>query len=1229
MIAIKNLIEKFKITFGLQNTQQLLESGDETLPYDSLSPVDNVDLKNDYGKALDWALHNRKTKEIRNIAITGPYGSGKSSILKTYIKQKEYNKNSGLRFLSISLATFKEDIENQAQNEKTDNKITEDSLLRLIEISILQQIFYHEKDSKIPDSRFRKIKNFSKDKLWKTTIILLVVAIAFTNLYLPKFIPELLKLDLIEVLKLPFHYISILICLAFLIYLITKSVRLFSSITISKINFQNTEIGIGQDVNKSVMNHHLDEILYFFEATDYNVVIIEDLDRFKRTEIFTKLREINLLINNSKKIEQEVVFIYAIRDDIFIDETERAKFFDFIIPVIPIVNSSNSGQMLLNKIKANKLQISESLIESISLFIDDMRLLHNISNEYYLYQAKLSKKLNQDKLLAIVVYKNLYPTDFFNLSNYKGELYKVLNHKKVYIKQVIDEINEEIQTLKTQIEELEEVKIKDIEELRKLYIFEYIASTNNNNPFIRFINGNNEIQTSQMVKDDNFELLISNNIYYKYNQNYGYTTTFSLKFKEIEEKVDKNYSYDEREKLITNWNNQKGENYKRKIQDLERQKTNLRGIRLKELLSQNKFDIPISDLKQKNFVSILLRNGYIEEDYLDYVSIFYEGSITRTDNEFLINVNSQINSDFDLKLNKIENLIKKIDESEYSQPYILNFSLLDYALKNNIQKISNGIISQLSNETEYSIKFIDNYISQTEVIAPFVKKIVSQWPRIWQYIEEKSNFTIEQKDNYFSLIIEYSDLNDIVKLSKYTPFLNYIIQKESFLSIIPNIERLKDLIKAINIKFKKIDFQISPIELIDFIYKGNYYELNIEMVSSILKWKEDFNQIDFDTKNYSIIQNSSCVELIKYIGGNLPTYLENIYLELQNYQEEEEKHFINLLNNKNLAIENKLTIIQTVQTKISDILLIEEFDVQELLFENDKVAASWNNIFKHYEAFEPDEEDENISDATLKYLNNIANMRELSQQKIKVDKSGETQYSDFINVLLSCDSIEDENYDLMLKSISIYWESLDFTYLSTQKLLSLINSKILELSVECFNELKKLNKNIHISYLEVNKDEFIKQIEEFEIDKDDVYNILYSNKFTEDDKATIVENIDAGLIISKPQSIKKIGELILYIPTIEIDKELIKATLNQSSISDRLRIKIFIHKSSILQFEEFDEFFNSLDFPYEDICILGKRPLLENTETNYQLAEVLHKRGYISNFGTDNKGIRINTFKKR
>ena len=97
----------------------------------------------------------------------------------------------------------------------------------------------------------------------------------------------------------------------------------------------------------SVFNKNLDEIMYFFEVTKYRIVFFEDLDRLNDISIFVHLRELNNLLNNDDSIkEKPIVFIYAVKDDIFTKE-DRTKFFDFIIPVIPVINSTNSGEYYL------------------------------------------------------------------------------------------------------------------------------------------------------------------------------------------------------------------------------------------------------------------------------------------------------------------------------------------------------------------------------------------------------------------------------------------------------------------------------------------------------------------------------------------------------------------------------------------------------------------------------------------------------------------------------------------------------------------------------------------------------------------------------------------------------------------------------------------------------------------------------------------------------------------
>ena len=134
------------------------------------------------------------------------------------------------------------------------------------------------------------------------------------------------------------------------------------------------------------------------------VFVFEDIDRFKSSEIFVRLREINQLVNQRlsndiskngcwtfrNKHPQVIRFFYMMRDDLFTCK-DRTKFFDFIIPVVPIIVATNSYEQLAKMLNASNLkeQFDDYFLRDISLYIDDMRVLKNIVNEYQIYSEQL------------------------------------------------------------------------------------------------------------------------------------------------------------------------------------------------------------------------------------------------------------------------------------------------------------------------------------------------------------------------------------------------------------------------------------------------------------------------------------------------------------------------------------------------------------------------------------------------------------------------------------------------------------------------------------------------------------------------------------------------------------------------------------------------------------------------------------------------------------------------
>ena len=136
------------------------------------------------------------------------------------------------------------------------------------------------------------------------------------------------------------------------------------------------------------------------------------------------------------------MFFYVISDEVFseknvdpannsknISATEKTKFFDVIIPTIPIVNNTNSFDYLKSRL-LDDLAITdkndfETFLYQVSIFIDDLRVLKNIVNEFKIYKEihKNNIKIDYKQLLALIIYKTLDSSDFNDLVKSKGDLY--------------------------------------------------------------------------------------------------------------------------------------------------------------------------------------------------------------------------------------------------------------------------------------------------------------------------------------------------------------------------------------------------------------------------------------------------------------------------------------------------------------------------------------------------------------------------------------------------------------------------------------------------------------------------------------------------------------------------------------------------------------------------------------------------------------------------------------
>lgn len=1207
----------------LTRLQNSLKTPEESA-YVSLSPVDNAENIAEYATALTWALDYRKEKNITNIALTGPYGSGKSSVLRTY--QKTYARGD-IKFLNISLATFKEadDLTDDSINQAPENELlTRQETQRLIELSILQQIFYHEKASATPDSRFKRINNHSRWYIFLLTLFWTVFAGSVltwkygdqSNNLIPgvALSPSTISL---------FHWLSLVVLSIGVIVGVYKIIRVISRIRLSKLTIQDAEIEIDQSVNKSILNHHMDELLYFFEVTSYNVVVIEDLDRFNQPEIFTKLREINLLLNSSKKIQRPIVFIYAVRDDMFTDK-ERAKFFDYIIPIIPIINSSNSSQKLIEKKKNHQYSWNADLIDNLSLFINDMRLLHNITNEFYLYQKILSPELDQNKILALLVYKNLFPNDFALLANGEGKLYKALDSKQAYIADLVAKKNSDIRLLESEIKRLDELMIRSVKELRNLYL---LVAIENLTGFSHFMVNHSIRSFPDMSSDDYFDYLRNNQVYYQYSSYYNQVSIqhINTTFSEIEKKVDPIRGYTVRLKEIQDWNSKKTNSCRLEIERLEQAKIDARNARIRTLIADKKLEIDVEDENQNNLISLLLSNGYIDEDYVDYISLFYEGSLTKADHRFLLSVKSQKRLPHSYKLHYVGEVIARIHLSDFGNPFVLNYQVVDALLVDHQRykhEIS-AIIATITAGTEESILFIEGMVEQSENLEEFMRFLCKKWPEIWDFIDQKSNFTDEKKYKYFKIIMQYADIEDIKSINSSSDLSAYIEKDPAIAIAIPDKAKLLNIIAKLDIHLVKLDRNYLDEHFVKGVYEGNFYRLNHDMVKLMQEHFGEFNQANFDTKNYYSIKMSKATHLISYIDANIDDYVKNIYLRINTNTQEDEAFLIELLNRSDLPLNAKKSIVSQVTTPVSAIKKILNSEVAEQLFSCSHVKGDWANLYFHYR-----QSDNQLTDGVLKYLGENINLLENKRIDLPEKISDKENFDFFIWALLSAKSLDDAAYDAMLKSIPYSYGGFSIVNLSNAKIKGLIAAKTIRLSSANFRYLKETyGERFHIALIETKPAEFIADLANYAVDGDDLPPLLKSKVLTYEQKKTLLNHVSEAIITSNAETMKLIGLSLFANKPFDASEAMLNNLLEGTILNQTEKIKVFLNQSDRVSTPLITEFLNSLGEPYSNITIRGKRPSLPKNAMVEELAKILKDKRYISSFDVHDDSIRVSTFK--
>jgi len=1174
-----------------------MSGGKETSIFTDLTPIDNADPDGSYSKALSFAFENPR---IKNIAITGPYGSGKSSIIRTY------EKNSTHKFLNISLASFKED-----------NSID----TSLIERSILQQMLYGADANKLPYSRFKRIST----PTWPLVKAMFLVLWPIILFFLYQYRNELLN---IESFSLTWFFLILLIefSVLFPVILVSNIYKASFGLSLKKFSLKNAEIETGELPENSILNRHLDEIIYFFQVTDYDVVVIEDLDRFGDPEIFVKLREINKLINDNKKACKQVKFLYALKDDMFAHKN-RAKFFDFIIPVVPVINSSNSLDMMQKRLKEHDFatKVDTQFLREVSLYIDDLRLVHNIFNEFVIYYQRLkSDSLDVTKLLAMMIYKNVYPSDFENLHHGNGALFEICKKRVEYLQKSKEQLKGEQEEIRALIKLANNEEARNIRALIDTYIGHIVMHVAINQPVFGIVCNNQSVALSAFITLDQFTPLLSEkNIQIATQpQNHPhYRVTINKSFSQIEEEINPGETVLSRKKNIENNTEAKKVELQEKIQRIDKKIAELSQLQLYQLLQIN--DIGLDDLIKKyeiidsELLVFLVKEGYLDDNYHFYISNFHEGRLSKNDRDYLLTIRNFKQPDPNQKIDTPKEVCANMREEDFGHKYVLNVTLIDYLLESNDpnSKRIKSAIGYISKKIESAEEFFSAYFFSGKHLDKFINNLSREWPEI-AVVAISSKHEAE----LISYILRFVNAEYVSENMNSDNLLTEYLSQQGYLVFASDLQLPDDynVLKTLDVFFHDLTSLDKNKDLLEFAYAECLYAITTTNVNFILETFADPENIEAEKANYTSILSSGSKCLKRYIEANLPNYIEKVFLTLPSNIEESGATIKVLINNKMIDDDLSKKIISKQDNVFNSFDGIPENLWSHLLLE-EKVVISWKNISEYLKS-------DGFDEPVVTELLNRQNIVEpLSNVDIPIEDLGEDEALSLSSFIFRNNKLTDPNYFRLIKCLP--YEYRDFpTDMSEEKIKCLANEKTVILTEDSFNFAGN-DGQLVATLISNDFNTYFEQQEIYAIN-DDVRKLLLLSEINNENKVAVCLNVT-------PQGAReseKLSQLIANVLVVndvdcsKVDDDVLSsAIVSAQNVSDS--ISIFMKCLPKWGPVKVMEVIADLPKPFSEISVYGKRPKIDNNKVNLEFAKLLEEKGYISSMKEKGDSVIINTFK--
>ena len=383
------------------------------------------------------------------------------------------------------------------------------------------------------------------------------------------------------------------------------------------------------------------------------------------------------------------------------------------------------------------------------------------------------------------------------------------------------------------------------------------------------------------------------------------------------------------------------------MQDLKEQIASLRRLRFNRVLQDNAATLEgnLADLgDNRSLLEYLIFEGFIDDTYYQYISLFHSGRLSPADNNFLKKIRGFKNPHPEFQIDNPEEVIVEMRTEDFQRSYVLNRHLMDHMLEDPAKyktRIDDAMKFIAGNFAEAQ-DFLESYYTTGKSVLEFVKALYGRWAGFAEAAVETKN-----APNHVAHILNAQPVSSFMETRAQNRTLRDYLSDHLLEVLNTGLDFELEKLKALDVEVQSLTEIAKHSSAFVYVVENSLYRVTYDNIHCVMQENLQKQALDtLQTQNFSTIRSSAPEFLRQHIQEKFQSYVDDVLLMLEDNTEESVDAMRDVLNTGDVTDESLSAFVTKQNAEFEDLDNVPE-RFFSLLFENNQIKPKWSNVVRY------------------------------------------------------------------------------------------------------------------------------------------------------------------------------------------------------------------------------------------------------------------------------------------